>query len=319
MFLCGKILLGDKMKEKLNRVVIIGCGNVGMSYAYALLNQRTYVNELYLIDINVDRIRGEVMDLNSCLPYAPSKMSIHVGGYKDCESADLVVIAAGVNQKPGETRMDLIDKNAAIFKNIITSVMDSGFNGIFLVATNPLDVMTYLTYKYSGLPHERVIGSGTSLDSARLKEIIGKKLCVSPKNVEAYVIGEHGDSEFVPWSSANIGMQNIREYLLDEDLINIENDVRNQAYEIIRAKGATYYGIGMALVRITNAILGNEYAVIPMSVYDEVNDVYFGKPAVVGANGISKIIQLKLNLEEEKKLQNSIDKIKEAIKHVENN
>ena len=215
--------------------------------------------------------------------------------------------------------MDLIDKNAAIFKNIISSVMNTGFNGIFLVATNPLDVMTYLTYKYSGLPHERVIGSGTSLDSARLKEIIGKKLCISPKNVEAYVIGEHGDSEFVPWSSANIGMQNIREYLLDEDLINIENDVRNQAYEIIRAKGATYYGIGMALVRITNAILGNEYAVIPMSVYDEVNDVYFGKPAVVGANGISKIIQLKLNLEEERKLQNSIDKIKEAIKHVENN
>lgn len=319
MFLCGKILLGDKMKEKLNRVVIIGCGNVGMSYAYALLNQRTYVNELYLIDINVDRIKGEVMDLNSCLSYAPSKMSIHVGEYKDCESADLVVIAAGVNQKPGETRMDLIDKNAAIFKNIISSVMNTGFNGIFLVATNPLDVMTYLTYKYSGLPPERVIGSGTSLDSARLKEIIGKKLCISPKNIEAYVIGEHGDSEFVPWSNANIGMQNIREYLLDQDLVNIENDVRNQAYEIIKAKGATYYGIGMALVRITNAILGNEHAVIPMSVYDKINDVYFGKPAVVGANGISKIIQLKLNLEEERKLQNSIDKIKEAIKHVENN
>lgn len=164
-----------------NKVVIIGCGNVGMSYAYALLNQRTYVNRLVLIDLNKDRIEGEVMDLNHCLPYAPSKISINIGDYQDCKDANIVMIAAGAAQKPGETRMDLIHKNAAIFKDIIDKVMASGFNGIFLVATNPLDVMTYLTYKYSKLPANKVIGSGTSLDTARLQNIIGKKLCINPK------------------------------------------------------------------------------------------------------------------------------------------
>ena len=195
-----------------NKVVIIGCGNVGMSYAYALLNQRTYVNKLMLIDLNRERVEGEVADLNHCLPYAPSKISINVGEYNDCKDARIVVIAAGANQKPGETRMDLIHKNAVIFKDIVSQVMSSGFNGIFLVATNPLDVMTYLTYKYSGLPASRVIGTGTSLDTARLQLIIGKKLCINPKNIQGYVIGEHGDSEFIPWSNANISLQNIKEF-----------------------------------------------------------------------------------------------------------
>ena len=195
-----------------NKVVIIGCGNVGMSYAYALINQRTYVNRLILIDINKERIEGEVMDLNHCLPYAPSKISINVGDYKDCSDARIVVIAAGANQKPGETRTDLIHKNAIIFKDIVSKVMASGFNGIFLVATNPLDVMTYLTYKYSGLPSNQVIGSGTSLDTARLRLMIGKKLCINSKDIDAYVIGEHGDSEFIPWSNANISLQNIKDF-----------------------------------------------------------------------------------------------------------
>jgi len=241
-----------------NKVVIIGCGNVGMSYAYALLNQRTYVNKLVLIDIDKERVMGEVLDLNHCLPYAPSKISINVGEYADCKDARIVVIAAGANQKPGETRLDLIDKNSKIFKDIIDNVMKSGFNGIFLIATNPLDVMTYLTYKYSGLPSARVIGTGTSLDTARLQLMIGKKLCINPKNIQAYVIGEHGDSEFIPWSNANISLQNIKEFFSQEELNEIEEDVRNAAYEIINKKGATYYGIGMALVRITNAILGNK-------------------------------------------------------------
>ena len=169
------------------KVVLIGCGNVGMSYAYALLNQRTSVNELVLIDLNKDRIEGEVMDLNHCLPYAPSKISINIGEYSDCKDANIVMIAAGAAQKPGETRMDLIHKNASIFKNIVEEVMKSGFSGIFLVATNPLDVMTYLTYKYSKLPANRVIGSGTSLDTARLQNIIGKKLCINPKNIQGFV------------------------------------------------------------------------------------------------------------------------------------
>ena len=300
-----------------NKVVIIGCGNVGMSYAYALLNQRTYVNKLVLIDLNKERIEGEVADLNHCLPYAPSKISINVGEYNDCKDARIVVIAAGANQKPGETRMDLIHKNAVIFKDIVQKVMASGFNGIFLVATNPLDVMTYLTYKYSGLPASRVIGTGTSLDTARLQLIIGKKLCINPKNIQAYVIGEHGDSEFIPWSNANISLQNIKEFFTPEELNEIESDVRNAAYEIINKKGATYYGIGMAMVRITNAILGNENTIMALSVYDEQNDVYIGLPAILNENGIKGRIKLKLTPEEEHKLQHSIDIIKENIQGVE--
>ena len=300
-----------------NKVVIIGCGNVGMSYAYALINQRTYVNKLILIDIDKERIEGEVMDLNHCLPYAPSKISINVGNYNDCKDARIVVIAAGANQKPGETRTDLINKNASIFKEIITNVMASGFNGIFLVATNPLDVMTYLTYKYSGLPKSRVVGTGTSLDTARLQLMIGKKLCINPKNIQAYVIGEHGDSEFIPWSNANISLQNIKEFFSQDELDNIENDVRNAAYEIINRKGATYYGIGMAMVRITNAILGNENTIIALSVYDDENDIYVGLPAILNKDGVERRVYLKLTEEESQKLQKSIDIIKENIKSLE--
>ena len=300
-----------------NKVVIIGCGNVGMSYAYALINQRTYVNKLVLIDIDKERVEGEVMDLNHCLPYAPSKISINLGDYQDCKDARIVVIAAGANQKPGETRMDLIHKNAVIFKDIVSKVMASGFNGIFLVATNPLDVMTYITYKYSGLPARKVIGTGTSLDTARLRLIIGKKLCINPKNIEAHVIGEHGDSEFIPWSNANISLQNIKEFFNEEELNEIESNVRNAAYEIINKKGATYYGIGMCLVTITNAILGNENSIIALSVYDEENDVYVGLPAILNQDGAERRVYLNLTDEESKKLQNSINIIKENINSLE--
>lgn len=301
-----------------NKVVIIGCGNVGMSYAYALLNQRTYVNELVLIDLNKERITGEVMDLNHCLAFAPSKISIKAGDYSDCTDAALVVIAAGANQEVGETRMDLIYKNSKIFKSIIDNVMASGFNGIFLVATNPLDVMTYITYKYSNLPANKVIGSGTSLDTSRLRYLIGEKLRINPKNVHAYVIGEHGDSEFVPWSNVNVGLQNINDYLTHEQEEIIENNVRNAAYEIINRKGATYYGIGMCLVRITNAILGDENSVITVSAYDENNDIYMAVPCVLNKNGIERKIYVKLNEEETYKLQNCVNTIKDAIKKIEN-
>ena len=300
-----------------NKVVIIGCGNVGMAYAYALLNQRTYVNKLVLIDLNKEKTIGDVMDLNHCLPYAPSKISINIGDYSDCKDARIVVIAAGANQKPGETRTDLIHKNASIFKDIVGNVMASGFNGIFLVATNPLDVMTYLTYKYSGLPSSKVLGTGTSLDTARLRLMIGKKLCINSKDIEAYVIGEHGDSEFIPWSNANIGMQNIKKFINDEEMKNIEEDVRNAAYEIINKKGATCYGIGMSLVRITNAILGNENSIIALSIYDEDNDVYVGLPAIVNEKGAERRVYLNLTDEETNKLQNSINIIKNNIKSVE--
>ena len=296
-----------------NKVVIIGCGNVGMSYAYALLNQRTYVNELVLIDLDYDRTVGEAMDLNHCLAFAPSKINIHAGDYSDCKDAKIVCIAAGANQKEGETRMDLIHKNNKIFKDIIAKVMENGVNGIFVIATNPLDIMTYITYKYSNLKANQIIGSGTSLDSARLKYIIGDKLSINPKNIHAYVIGEHGDSEFIPWSNVNIGLQNINDYLTSSEMEQISDDVKNAAYEIIKRKGATYYGIGVCLVKITNAILGNENAIISVSCYDEDNDVFIGCPNVIGSKGAQKKIYLKLNSEEERKLQNSIDIIKKAI------
>lgn len=300
-----------------NKVVIIGCGNVGMSYAYALLNQKTYVNELALIDLNYDKVVGEVMDLNHCLAFAPSKIDIKVGDYSDCRDADIVMIAAGANQNPGETRMDLINKNSKIFKSIVGNVMENGFNGIFLVATNPLDVMTYLVQKYSGLPYSRVMGSGTSLDTARLRYLIGEKLKINPKNVHAYVIGEHGDSEFVPWSNVNIGLQNIGSFIDEEKCFDIENSVRNAAYEIINKKGATYYGIGMCLVRITNAILGDENSIITVSNYDETNGVYVGLPAIINRTGVHKKIFVELNNDETVKLQNSIDIIKDAIRKIE--
>ncbi len=300
-----------------NKVVLIGCGNVGMSYAYALLNQRTYVNELALIDLDERRVEGEVMDLNHCLAFSPSKINIKKGEYSDCKDAKLVVIAAGANQKVGETRMDLIAKNSKIFKEIIDKVMATGFDGIFLVATNPLDVMTYLTYKYSNLPANRVIGSGTILDTARLRYLIAEKINVSPKNVHAYVIGEHGDSEFVPWTNANIGLQNIKTYLREEELKEICDEVKTAAYKIIERKGATYYGIGMCLVKITNSILGDENNIITVSTYDKLNDVYVGLPSVINKNGIANRIYLNLNEEETNQLQHSIDVIKEAIKSLD--
>ena len=301
----------------MGKVVLIGCGNVGMSYAYALLNQRTAVTELVLIDLDQKRIEGEVMDLNHCLSYAPSKIDIKIGDYSECKNADIVLIAAGANQNIGETRMDLINKNSRIFRSIVDKVMENGFDGIFVVATNPLDVMTYLTFKYSGLPAHKVIGSGTSLDTSRLRYLVGSKLNVNPKNVHAYVIGEHGDSEFVPWSNANIGLQKIDNFLTDKELEDICYEVRNAAYEIINRKGATYYGIGMCLVRITNAILGNENTVITVSNYDENNNIFMGMPAILNKDGIAKKIYFELNEEETKKLQNCVNVIKKAIEKVD--
>lgn len=299
-----------------NKVVIIGCGNVGMSYAYALLNQGSNVDELVLIDINQKRVLGEVMDLNHCLAFAPSNMAIHAGSYEDCRDAKIVVITAGATQVNGETRMDLIYKNSAIFKSIISQIVDSGFRGIFLVASNPVDVMTYLTWKYSGFSAHRVLGSGTSLDSSRLRYLIGKKLGIGPKNIHAYVIGEHGDSEFVPWQHATVGLQNINQFLSEDDKIKIADEVKNAGYKIIDYKGSTYYGIGMCLVYITNAILGNENTIITVSTYDRENDVFIGLPTIVNKNGAKGRVYVDLAEEEAKKLQDSIDIVKDAIQKV---
>lgn len=301
------------------KVIIIGCGNVGMSYAYALLNQRTHVNELYLIDLNEERVMGEVMDLNHCLAFSPSKMKIKAGKYSDCRDANLIVIAAGVNQKEGETRLDLLKKNASIFKSIVTEVMNYGFNGVFLIATNPVDIMTYLTQKYSGLPRERVIGSGTTLDTARLRFLVADKTSISPSNIHGYVIGEHGDSEFIPWSDVSIALQPVTDFITKEDMDEISEEVKSAAYKIIKAKGATYYGIGMCLVRITNAILGDENTVMVVSTYDKTNDIYIGLPSVINKNGADRKINIGLNEEETQKLVNSINILKTAINELNEN
>ncbi len=299
------------MKNK--KVVIIGCGNVGMSYAYALLNQRTHVNELALIDLNRERVEGEVMDLNHCLAFSPSKMKIKVGDYSDCHDAALIVLAAGVNSKLGESRLDLLKRNADIFKGIIDEVMKNKFSGVFLIATNPVDIMTYLVSKYANYPKEKVIGSGTTLDTARLRFIIGEKVGVSPSNVHGYVIGEHGESEFIPWSNVNIALQPITDFLDEKELREIDEDVKKAAYKIIKAKGATYYGIGMCLVRITNAILGDENTVMVVSTYDKTNDLYLGLPSIINKNGASKKIDFYLTEEETNKLIYSISVLKQAI------
>lgn len=301
----------------MNKVVLVGCGNVGMAYAYALVNQKVYVDELVLIDINKDKCVGEALDLNHCMAYSPSKIQVRVGDYSDCHDAKIVVIAAGANQAVGETRMDLIHKNSKIFQSIISPIMESGFSGIFVVATNPLDVMTYLTLKYSGLPANRVIGSGTTLDTSRLRYILSHYLEVSPKNIEAYVIGEHGDSEFIPWSNVNIAYRKISDILSKEELDKIEEEVRNSAYEIIEKKGATAYGIGMCLVRITNAILENKKIILPVSSWDEENEVCVSTPAIVDASGVQQKIFIPLNEEEKEKLIQSMRTIQEAILSIE--
>lgn len=299
-----------------NKIVIIGCGNVGMSYAYALLNQRNSVNELVLIDINEQKALGEAMDLNHGLAFAPTNINIKAGSYSDCKDAAIVVIAAGANQEKGETRMDLIYKNNKIFESIVKNVVASGFDGIFLIATNPVDIMTYITWKHSGFDTSKVIGTGTTLDTARLRYEISKELNINSKNVHAYVIGEHGDSELVAWSNCTIGLQNIKDFLTDKQMDIIATNVKNAAYEIIDKKGNTSYGIGISLVKITNSILENTNSILTVSSYDKNNNVFIGTPTILNRNGVSKKIYIDLTNEEEKLLQNSIDIIKEAIKKI---
>ena len=313
---------GRGTKSK-NKIVVIGTGMVGMSYSYSLLNQGT-VEELVLIDVNKERAEGEAMDLNHGLSYAPRKMKIYAGKYSDCEDADIVVITAGVSQKEGETRIDLLNRNAAIMKSVVAQVMKSGFYGIIMVASNPVDILTYVAWKASGLPSSKVIGSGTSLDTARLRFEIAQKINISVKNIHAYIMGEHGDSEFVCWSNAYIGAKPLVEVIgtIDKidfkDLEEIHNKVKNAAYEIIKRKSATYYGIGMTLVSLTAAILSDENRIIPISVYnngayDTVKDLYIGLPAVLNAEGVHHVVKLKLNEEEQEQLNNSATMLRKVL------
>ncbi|WP_043933884.1 L-lactate dehydrogenase [Bacillus sp. EB01] len=310
---------------RVNRVVLIGTGFVGSSYAFAMVNQGV-TEELVLIDLNKEKSEGDAMDLNHGLPFAPSRTKIWFGDYSECKDAELVVISAGANQKPGETRLDLVEKNTKIFKGIVDSVMGSGFDGIFLVATNPVDILSYAVWKFSGLPKERVIGSGTILDTARFRFLLGDYFDVDTRNVHAYIIGEHGDTELPVWSNANIANKSIAEWVKKkpdfkkEDLENIFLNVRDAAYHIIERKGATYYGIAMGLVRLTKAILGDENSVLTVSCYLDGeyghNDIYIGVPAIVNRNGIKEILEVELSEEEKNKFAHSVSVLKKTLEPV---
>ncbi len=299
-----------------NKVMIVGTGNVGMSFGYALVHQRTNVNELILVDINKEDAEGEAIDLRDTLAVAPAYLKIRSGEYSDATDCDVIVITAGVPQKPGESRMDLLKKNAAIFKDMIGQIMASGFNGIFVIVSNPMDVLTYLTWRYSGLPPERVIGSGTVLDSARLRYRISQRLHVHPKAIHAYQVGEHGDSELALWSCANVGGQDVRDLIDAQARAEIEEYARKEAYTIIEKKGATYYGIGSCLTTIVNCILNDENRILPVSNYDELSGTYNGFPAVLGREGIVRRIGLKISDDEQIKLNASIQVLRDAIREL---
>ena len=297
------------MKTDKRKVALVGCGMVGMSYAYAMLNQNV-CDELVLIDVDKKRAEGEAMDMNHGLAFSGSNMKIFAGSYDDCGDADIVCICAGVAQKPGETRLDLLQRNAAVFKSIIDPVTESGFNGLFLVATNPVDIMTRITCALSGFNPRRVLGTGTALDTARLRYLLGDYFHVDPRNMHAYVMGEHGDSEFVPWSQAMLATKPVLELCrqsggryCSEELDKIAEEVRTAAYKIIEAKRATYYGIGMALTRITRAVFGNESSVLTVSAmlrgeYGQ-KDVFVGVPCIVNRSGIQRVLELNLSEEEQ--------------------
>ena len=310
------------MIEK-RKVVIVGAGFVGMSMAYSVLNQGG-VEELVLIDIDQNKTQGEAMDLSHGLPYAPQRMEIKAGDYEDCKDASVIVITAGLNRKLGQSRLDLTVANAKIVKDITEKIMASGFNGIIVVASNPVDVMTYVVAKVSGLPKGRVFGSGTVLDTARLRYLIADYLEISSKNVHAYILGEHGDSSLVPWEHCYVGCKRMLDIMKDnnlptEDLKKIHDGVWKAAYEIIEKKRATYYGIGLALNRIVKAILNDENAILTVSTYlnDQYgqSDIYIGVPAIINSSGIKELLELKLNSEDQAKLDKSCNMLKQIIQN----
>ncbi|MGY4690697.1 L-lactate dehydrogenase [Salibacterium sp. K-3] len=309
------------MKQR-ERVVIIGAGAVGCSYAYSLLHQGN-AGEIVLIDVDTDKADGEAMDLRHGMPFAPAPVTIRTGDYTDCRDAYLIVITAGASQKPGETRLDLVTKNAGIFRTIVGDVMAHDFDGIFLIATNPVDILTQVTRDVSGLPAERVIGSGTVLDSVRLRTMLGEYFNIDARNIHATVIGEHGDTALPVWSRAAAGMKDIQTMAEekaeseDEPLEAIFEKVRTAAYDMIQRKGSTHFGIGMALARITSAILRDEQAVLPVSAclngeYGE-KDLYIGVPAVIGRSGIRDIVEINLNDTEQQQFADSVLTLKETM------
>ena len=311
--------MSEKIKKR--KIMLVGTGFVGMSFAYSMLSEKG-IDELVLVDVNEDKAKGEQMDLNDGLVYADTKMKISAGTYADAADTNIVVLTAGAAQKPGQTRLDLVKINANITKGVCKALKENNFNGILVVANNPVDIMTYVAWKESGLPKNHVIGSGTVLDTARLRHALSERLGFADSNIHAYIMGEHGDSSFVPWIHSYIGCKNLLEYL-DENNISLSElqeiyiDVRDKAYKIIELKRATYYGIGLALKRIVSCILNNERVILPVSAYQNgeygKEGYFIGTPSVVGSNGVEQVIRLHLNENDQQRFDHSFDTLKNTI------
>jgi L-lactate dehydrogenase len=305
------------------RVAIVGAGNVGATYAYALLLSGL-ASEMVLIDANRAKAEGEAMDLNHAIPFAhPTR--IWAGDFSDCAGAALVVLAAGVNQKAGESRLDMVKRNGEIWKQIVPQIVHHNPNGLLLVATNPVDVLTYAAWKLSGLPSRRVIGSGTILDTARFRYLLSQHFQVDAQSVHAYIIGEHGDSEVPVWSLANIAGMRLEDFCrVQGNTINAEitgeiyRQTREAAYNIIERKGATYYAVAAGLIRITAAVIRDQNTVFSVSTliedYYGLSDVYFSLPAILNRDGVARVLRLELNPEEQESLKRSAGILQATIR-----
>lgn len=306
----------------MQKVAVIGCGFVGATSAFSLI-QTGLFSEMVLIDANMQKAEGEAMDLSHGSAYL-TPMNIYAGTYDDIVDAGLIVITAGANQKPDETRLDLVKKNVQIFKSIIPEIKERNCEGILLIVSNPVDILTEVALKLSGFPAHRVIGSGTVLDTARLKYVLGKHLQVDPRDIHAYIIGEHGDSELVVWSGAQVAGIHINHFCElrghfnhEESMERLAQEVRDSAYEIIKRKGATYYGVAVAVKRIATAIVKDEHAVLPISSLMQgefgLNDICLSIPTVIGQNGVEKVVDIYLNNDENEKLQTSAKALKDVL------
>ncbi|CDD53756.1 l-lactate dehydrogenase [Ruminococcus sp. CAG:379] len=303
------------------KCAVIGCGFVGASIAFSLVQEEMF-SELVLIDINQTKAEGEAMDLSHGLPFV-HPMKIYAGTYADLADCFLIIITAGAGQRPGETRLELVRKNVEIFRDMIPQITAVTQDARLLIVSNPVDVMTYAAWKLSGYPPEHVIGSGTVLDTARLKYLLGAHLGVDSRSVHAFIIGEHGDSELAVWSSANISGVDLDSFCDicgacdGETLHRLYEDVRTSAYKVIEKKGATYYAIALAVTRIARAIVREEHSVLPVSAYVNghygVSDVYFGVPSIVGAEGIEKVLDIPLDASEQQQLEHSVQTLKDVI------
>lgn len=296
------------------KVAIVGAGNVGATFAYALL-LNGLVGEIVLIDIDRERAEGEAMDINHAVPLS-NPVRVWAGDYADCAGADIVMVAAGTGQRPGESRLDLVKRNADVFADVIPSIAAHNSTGILLIATNPVDILSYAAWRFSGFPSGRVIGSGTVLDTARFRYLLSEHLELDARNVHAYVVGEHGDSEVPIWSLANVAGMRLEEYCRraqcevgEEVRDRISHQVRDAAYEVIERKGATYYAVAVALVRIVEAVLRDQHTVLSVSNlvpgYYGIEDVYLSLPAVIGREGVESVVELALVDEEIAALEES--------------